>query len=64
VLSLELANLRRDVDWLAVRFADEYGNQDEAAQRAEQLAAAILRLEWALSRRHQSQPLQRVSAAA
>jgi len=50
VLSTELAHLRGDIDGLAARFSNEYGGGNEAVQRAEQLAAAIQRLEWALAR--------------
>lgn len=60
VLTNELADLRRDVDGLAARFGSEYGESNEAAQRAEQLAAAVQRLEWALAR----QQLRTMSAAA
>jgi len=60
VLSTELADLRGDVDGLTARFTDEYGGSNEAAQRAEQLAAAIQRLEWALAR----QRLRKMSVAA
>jgi hypothetical protein len=60
VLSAELANLRGDVDGLAARFTNEYGGGNETAQRAEQLGAAIQRLEWALSR----QQSRKLSAAA
>jgi len=49
-LSAELAGLRSDVERLTVRFTLEYGGSNEASQRSEQLAAAIQRLEWALSR--------------
>jgi hypothetical protein len=52
VLSHELAALRGDVGGLATRFSNEYGVSNEAAQRAEQVAAAIQRLEWALARQH------------
>ncbi len=54
VLSAELAHLRRDIDGLAARFSSEYGGSNEAVQRAEQLAAAIQRLEWALARQQLS----------
>jgi chromosome segregation ATPase len=60
VLRNELAELRGDVDGLAARFNNEYGGGNEAAQRAEQLAAAIQRLEWALARQH----LRRLSAVS
>lgn len=50
VVSTELARVRSDVDGLAARFASEYGNYSEAVERAEQLSAAIQRLEWAISR--------------
>jgi hypothetical protein len=50
VLSTELADLRSDVDYLTVRFTREYGGNNEASERAQQLAAAIQRLEWALAR--------------
>jgi hypothetical protein len=50
VLSAELAHLRGDIDGLAARFSNEYGGDNEAVERAEQLAAAIQRLEWALAR--------------
>jgi hypothetical protein len=43
--------LRADVDLLAAKFRSEAGDNDESAQRAEQLSAAIQRLEWALARR-------------
>ena len=59
VISNELADLRLDVDGLAARFSKDYGCGNEAAQRAEQLSAAIQRLEWALSR----QQLRRMAAA-
>ena len=49
-LSNELAELRSDVAGLAHRFGSEYGGGTEPAQRAEQLVAAIQRLEWALAR--------------
>jgi hypothetical protein len=49
-LRMQLAELRGRVDGLAARFNEEYGGSNEAAQRAEQLAAAIQRLEWALGR--------------
>ena len=50
-LSAELAELRSDVDYLSVRFTREFGGSNEASQRAQELAAAIQRLEWALARR-------------
>lgn len=59
VLGRELAQLRGDVDGLAARFSSEYGGSNEAVQRAEQLAAAIQRLEWALSR----QQVRKMTAA-
>jgi hypothetical protein len=60
VLSAELADLRGDVDGLTARFTNEYGGGNETAQRAEQLGAAIQRLEWALSR----QQLRKMSGAS
>ena len=60
VLSAELATLRGDIDGLTVRFSNEYGVSNEPAQRAEQLAAAIQRLEWALARQH----MRKMSAVA
>jgi hypothetical protein len=62
VLSAELADLRGDVDGLAARFTNEYGRANETTQRAEQLGAAIQRLEWALSRQ-QSRKLSAASSA-
>jgi len=49
-LTNELADLRCDVAGLVQRFGSEYGGGTEPAQRAEQLVAAIQRLEWALAR--------------
>lgn len=49
-LRTDLADLRGDMDGLALRFRLEYGGSNEAVQRAEQLAGAIQRLEWALAR--------------
>jgi hypothetical protein len=60
VLSTQLAGLRGEADGLAARFTNEYGAGDEATQRAEQLGAAIQRLEWALSR----QQSRKMSAAS
>jgi hypothetical protein len=51
VLAHDLASLRVGVDRLAAKLCSEGGESDEASQRAEQLSAAIQRLEWALERR-------------
>ena len=45
-----LAILRGDIDEFTRTLSVEYGEDNEAAQRAEQLSAAIQRLEWALAR--------------
>ena len=49
-LDVQLAALRADIDELARSFSDEYDEDSEPVQRAEQLSAAIQRLEWALER--------------
>jgi hypothetical protein len=49
-LDAQLAALRINIDDLTQILGDEYGGDNEAAHRAEQLSAAIQRLEWALAR--------------
>ena len=49
-IDTQLAMLRADVDQLARCLGHEYGEDNEAASRAEQLSGAIQRLEWALQR--------------
>ena len=49
-IDTQLAMLRADVDRLTRSLGNEYGEDNEAALRAEQLSAAIQRLEWALQR--------------
>lgn len=56
-LTAELAELRAEVDRLTFRFTLAYGGDNEAAQRAEQLAASIQRLEWALARQQKPKVL-------
>ena len=56
-LTAELAELRAEVDRLTFRFTLAYGGDHEAAQRAEQLAASIQRLEWALARQQRPKVL-------
>lgn len=57
---VELATLRCNVDEFARSLGGAYGDGHEAVQRAEQLSAAIQRLEWALARK----PPRSRSAAA
>jgi hypothetical protein len=49
-LHAHLAALRVNIDDLTQVLGHEYGGDNEAVQRAEQLSAAIQRLEWALAR--------------
>lgn len=48
-LIAELAALRNGIDGLTARLREKHGDGDQAALRAEQVSAAIQRLEWALS---------------
>ena len=57
-LSKELATLRGDVDGLAASLKREQGETAEVTVRAEELSAAIQRLEWAISRRLDEQPVE------
>ncbi len=45
-----LATLRAEMDGLTLKLARERGKESESAERAEQTAHAIQRLEWALQR--------------
>ncbi|HEX5228485.1 MAG TPA: hypothetical protein VFW44_12275 [Bryobacteraceae bacterium] len=56
-LPSELAALRSEFDRLTYRFTLAWGGENEAAQRAEQLSAAIQRLEWALARQQRPKVL-------
>jgi ribosome-associated translation inhibitor RaiA len=47
-LDAQLATLRTNIDDLTRSLDDEYGANNEAVHRAEQLSAAIQRLEWRL----------------
>lgn len=49
-LAAFLAKLRAEMDGLALRLSREHGTASETAVRAEQIAHAIQRLEWALER--------------
>ena len=49
-VDVKLARLRSNVDDFAITLGGEYGENHEAVHRAEQLSAAIQRLEWALAR--------------
>ena len=49
-VDVHLAALRADIDDFSRRLGSEYGEGNEVVQRAEQLSAAIQRLEWALAR--------------
>lgn len=49
-LGMQLAALRANIDELAQKLGDQYRGTDEPMNRAEQLSAAIQRLEWALER--------------
>ena len=49
-LAKELASLRGDVDGLAAGLKRDQGETAELTVRAEELSAAIQRLEWALCR--------------
>ena len=49
-LAQELANLRVDVDGLAQSLKTDQGETAEVTIRAEELSAAIQRLEWAVTR--------------
>jgi len=48
-LIAELASLRSGIDGLTITLRDKHGVDNEAALRAEQVSAAIQRLEWALA---------------
>ncbi len=50
-LAIELAALRDEIESLVIRFEIEHGDKSETMQRAEQAAAAIQRLEWAIRRK-------------
>ena len=45
-----LATLRAEMDGLTLKLARERGKESESVDRAEQIAHAIQRLEWALQR--------------
>ena len=49
-LATELASLRSDVDGLAQSLKLDQGEAAEVTVRAEELSAAIQRLEWAITR--------------
>ncbi|HEX4168154.1 MAG TPA: hypothetical protein VHZ55_22025 [Bryobacteraceae bacterium] len=49
-LTDNLASLRAEMDGLTIKLAREHGRSSQAAVRAEQIAHAIQRLEWALER--------------
>ena len=49
-LSSVLSALRAEMDGLTLKLARERGRNSESAERAEQIAHAIQRLEWALQR--------------
>lgn len=49
-LAKELASLRSEVDGLAASLKKDHGEEAEVTVRAEELSAAIQRLEWAVLR--------------
>jgi hypothetical protein len=60
LLDIQLAQLRASIDALTRDLSAKHGENNEPVQRAEQLSAAIQRLEWALARQ---QPRTRSAAA-
>ena len=63
-LNVQLTMLRAHIDELARSLANDYGESDETTLRAEQLSAAIQRLEWALQRQKTRRGAATIAACA